>query len=257
MKNICIIPARMGSSRFPGKPLADAIGLPVIIHIAKRCMLNKNLDYVCVATCDQEIMQVCKKHSVPAVMTSVKHERCTDRVSEAIEQLDLGLASRDLVIMVQGDEILVTPEMLQLVIDDYKINQANATNLLSKIYEDVDHIDPNVVKVVASPSCNALYLSRAAIPSKYRDIQALAYQQTGVVGFAKEFLPTFSNLPQTPLEKIESIDMLRILEHGLQLRVVYTEKETVAVDVLQDLHRAIEILKTDPLVKKYYKEKYA
>jgi 3-deoxy-manno-octulosonate cytidylyltransferase (CMP-KDO synthetase) len=254
MKKICIIPARMGSSRFLGKPLADAIGLPVIIHIAKRCMLNKNLDYVYVATCDQEIMDACKKYSVPAVMTSIKHERCTDRVSEAIDQLDLYLTSRDLVLMVQGDEILVTPEMLQLVIDDYKINQANATNLLSKIYLDADHIDPNVVKVVSSPNGNALYLSRAAIPSKYRDGQAVAYQQTGVIGFAKDFLHTFSDLPQTPLEKIESIDMLRILEHGLQLRVVYTEKETVAVDVPQDLHRAIEILKTDPLIEKYYKE---
>lgn len=254
MKKICIIPARMGSSRFSGKPLADAIGLPVIIHIAKRCMLNKNLDYVYVATCDQEIMDACKKYSVPALMTSIKHERCTDRVSEAIDQLDLCLTSRDLVLMVQGDEILVTPEMLQLVIDDYKINQANATNLLSKIYLDADHIDPNVVKVVSSPNGNALYLSRAAIPSKYRDEQAVAYQQTGVIGFAKDFLHTFSNLPQTPLEKIESIDMLRILEHGLQLRVVYTEKETVAVDVPQDLHRAIEILKIDPLIEKYYKE---
>jgi len=251
MKKICIIPARLGSSRFPGKPLADACGLPVLIHIAKRCLLNENLDQVAVATCDVEIMNVCQDHGIQAIMTSADHERCTDRVSEAVEKLDISLKESDFILMVQGDEILVTPEMLDKVIEDYQSHQTPVVNLLSRIYTETDHIDPNVVKVVSSPDQRALYLSRAPIPSRYRDHEAPAYQQTGVIGFAKSFLSRFSQLPQTPLEKIESIDMLRILEHGLTLRVVYTEQETIAVDVPLDLERACIFLKTDALMRKY------
>ncbi|EKD45995.1 MAG: hypothetical protein ACD_69C00054G0001 [uncultured bacterium] len=241
----------MGSSRFPGKPLAVAMKLPVIVHVAKRCALSKNLDYVAVATCDQEIKQSCEQYGIPVVMTSITHERCTDRVSEAVKKLDIDLQSNDLVLMVQGDEILVTPEMLDVVILDYEQNQIPVTNLLSRIYKQQDYEDPNVVKVVSAPNQQALYFSRAPIPSTYRDKNAVIYQQTGVIGFSRLFLEEFSRLPQTTLEKIESIDMLRVLEHGLPLRVVYTECETVAVDVPSDLERANNILLNDQLVKQY------
>lgn len=251
MKKICIIPARMGSSRFPGKPLVHAMGIPVIIHVAKRCCLANNIDYVAVATCDQEIQQVCNQHNIQVIMTSDKHERCTERVSEAIEKLGFNLIDDDFVIMVQGDEILVTPDMIDLVIMNYKNNHAPVINLLSRIYSNKDHEDPNVVKVVASPDQRALYFSRAPIPSTYRDQQAIIYQQTGVIGFTKKFLKEFSDLPQTPLEKIESIDMLRVLEHDLPLRVVYTDQETVAIDMPYDLERVIKILESDKLIKQY------
>jgi 3-deoxy-manno-octulosonate cytidylyltransferase (CMP-KDO synthetase) len=251
MKKVCIIPARMGSSRFPGKPLAKALGMPVIIHIAKRCLLANNLDYVGVATCDEEIKVVCEQYNIPVLMTSASHERCTDRVSEAIEKLDFSLNDDDFVLMVQGDEILVTPDMINSVVNDYEKNCFPVVNLLSRIYSAQDHEDPNVVKVVSAPDQRALYFSRAPIPSTYRDKEALIYQQTGLIGFSKGFLKDFSNLPQTPLEKVESIDMLRVLEHGLPLRVVYTDIETVAIDVLADLVRATKILENDSFVKKY------
>lgn len=251
MKKICIIPARMGSSRFPGKPLAKALGLPVIVHIAKRCLLSMNLDYVGVATCDKEIQEVCGQYNIPVIITSDKHERCTDRVSEAIEKLSFSLSSKDFVLMVQGDEILVTPAMIDSVINDYSANHSPVVNLLSRIYAAQDHEDHNVVKVVAAPDQRALYFSRAPIPSTYRDKNALIYQQTGLIGFSKQFLKEFSDLPQTPLEKVESIDMLRVLEHGLPLRVVYSDTETVAIDVPSDLERAKKILESDSLVKKY------
>ncbi len=251
MKKICIIPARMGSSRFPGKPLAKALNIPVIIHIAKRCLLSANLDYVGVATCDEEIKVVCEQHNIPVIMTSDKHERCTDRVSEAIEKLDFKLSSGDFVLMVQGDEILVTPDMIDSVVSDYEKNCSPVVNLVSRIYTAQDHEDPNVVKVVSAPDQRALYFSRAPIPSTYRDKEALIYQQTGLIGFSKKFLKEFSDLPQTPLEKVESIDMLRVLEHGLPLKVVYTDTETVAIDVPSDLERAKKILESDSFVKKY------
>jgi len=251
MKKICIIPARMGSSRFPGKPLAKALDVPLIVHIAKRCALSTNLDYVAVATCDQEIQEVCVSYNIPVIMTSHTHERCTDRVSESINKLNLKLQDEDLILMVQGDEILVTPEMLDTVIKDYQQKKVPVINLLSKIYNPQDFEDPNVVKVVASPSQNALYFSRAPIPSTYRNQNVTIYQQTGVIGFSRLFLEEFSKLPQTPLEKVESIDMLRVLENGLPLRVVHTMHETVAVDTPYDLERASNILLTDELIKLY------
>lgn len=251
MKKIAVIPARMGSSRFPGKPLEKALGIPLVIHVAKRCLLSNNLDYVCVATCDKEIQDICDQYNIPSVMTSDQHERCTDRVSEALDNMGMDLREDDFVLMVQGDEILVTPDMIDAVVSDYQKNKTPVVNLLSRIYLVADHEDPNVVKVVTAPDQRALYLSRAPIPSTYREKDVPIYQQTGVIGFARKFLKEFSSLPQTPLEKVESIDMLRVLEHGLSLRTVITEKETVAVDVPTDLGRAADILKDDELVKRY------
>ncbi len=251
MKKICVIPARMGSSRFPGKPLALAHNIPLVIHVAKRCSMNKSFDRVVVATCDQEIVNACNKFKIESVMTSEQHERCTDRVSEAILNLKIYLDDHDFVLMVQGDEILVTPAMLQKVIDDYLQMRAPAINLLSSIKNMADYHDPNVVKVVANPLGNALYLSRAPIPSNYRTNDVGMFQQTGVIGFKASFLQQYSKMPQTSLEKTESIDMLRILEHGLILRVVYTDDETIAVDVPGDLERAIQVLAKDTLLEQY------
>jgi 3-deoxy-manno-octulosonate cytidylyltransferase (CMP-KDO synthetase) len=255
MKKICIIPARMGSSRFPGKPLKTALGIPLIIHVAKRCLLSNSLDYVAVATCDQEIKEVCDLHNINVIMTSHTHDRCTDRVSEAILKLPFTVTENDFIIMVQGDEILVNPEMLDKMISAYIETPFPVINLLSTIYQKEDLIDPNVVKVVKSLHDEALYFSRAPLPSDFRnnrfdEIQR-PYQQMGIIGFSKDFLRQFSALPQTPLEKIESIDMLRVLEHGLKIKVIVTDQETVAVDTESDLTRAEQILETDPLIKQY------
>lgn len=251
MRKVCIIPARMGSSRFPGKPLKNVCGIPLVIHIAKRCMLSGSLNSVSVATCDKEIGVACEKHKVPVIMTSTSHERCTDRVSEAIENLNANFSNDDLIIMVQGDEILVEPQMIDLVIEEYEKTRSPVINLLSKIYSPEDFVDPNVVKVVVSPENKALYFSRSPIPSNYRSNIVNSYQQTGVIAFSHEFLLNFSRLDQTPLEKFESIDMLRIIENGIPLKVVKIEKETIAVDVPQDLIRAEKVLLKDPLLKTY------
>ena len=246
MKKIGVIPARMGSSRFPGKPLVDVLGVPMVVHIARRCQ-GSLLDHVVVATCDAEIEMACQNAGIPCVMTDVSHERCTDRVSEAIEKMGMVLQDQDLVLMIQGDEIFVDAEMIARVIAVYKEKKPHAVNLLSRIRSVQDHEDPNVVKVVFSPDGQALYLSRAPIPSRYRAEDAPLYQQTGLIGFSRKFLRTFHGLPQTPLEKIESIDMLRLLEHHIPLDIVCIEKETIAVDVPGDLARALKILKQEIL----------
>lgn len=251
MKKICIIPARMAASRLPGKPLANINGLPLIIHIAKRCLLTKNIDYLAVATCDEEIISTCKEYGINSIMTSNSHERCTDRVSEAVSKLDFEVKNDDLVVMVQGDEILVTPELIKSIIVDYTNNKAPVTNLVSKIYQESDHIDPNVVKVVFDPNNQALYFSRAPIPSTFKSSCQNLYQQTGIIGFSREFLDHFNELPQTYLEKIESIDMLRVLENRLPLRVVCTDDFNLGVDTPADLERAAKLLEKDILTKEY------
>jgi 3-deoxy-manno-octulosonate cytidylyltransferase (CMP-KDO synthetase) len=248
---VCIIPARMGSSRFPGKPLENLLGLPLILHIYERCMMYDGFDRVVVATCDEVIHQAVIAHGGESVMTSNTHERCTDRTEEAIANLVLGLADDDFVMMVQGDEVLVSPDMLREMTDIFHRDRPQAVNLVSRMYREEDHDDPNTVKVVSAPSGKALYFSRAPIPSRARAGTVPMYQQTGIIGFSAAFLHKFSLLEPTPLEIIESVDMMRVIEHGLEIQLVKTDTETVGVDTPADLARAEEILKNDPFTATY------
>lgn len=248
---VCIIPARMASSRFPGKPLAPLLGLPLVLHVWHRCRLCSGFERVVIATCDREIFDVAHAARAEAVMTAPTHERATDRTEEAIARLDIALAGDDLVVMVQGDEALMSPAMARAVIEAYKASNAPVVNLASRIYRPEDHDDPNTVKVVAAPDGRALYFSRAPIPSRARARDVPMYQQTGVIGFSKEFLHRFSALPQTPLERIESVDMMRVIEHGLPIQLVLTDVETIGVDTPADHARAETLLAADPVTRLY------
>jgi 3-deoxy-manno-octulosonate cytidylyltransferase (CMP-KDO synthetase) len=249
----CIIPARMGSSRFPGKPLKKILGLSLIEHIAHRCSLYKGFERVVVATCDDEIRTAVEASGFEAVMTSDQHDRCTSRVEEAIKNMKLDLADDDIVLMVQGDEILLSLDMIQNVVDTQQRSGNVVVNLASKLSRLEDHDDPNTVKVVAGPDGRALYFSRAPIPSRARSNQVPMYQQTGVIGFHYEFLKRFSTLQQTPLEIIESVDMMRVIEHGFSLNMVFTDTETIGVDTPADLKRAESKLQEDPTTQLYLK----
>jgi 3-deoxy-manno-octulosonate cytidylyltransferase (CMP-KDO synthetase) len=241
----------MASSRFPGKPLECMLGMPLILHVMYRCALEDHFDDVIVATCDREIMECVENANGVAVMTASTHERCTDRVFEAIEAYPTKLKKNDLVIMVQGDEVLVNPDMLKSMINIYESSQVSVINLISRIYREEDHDDVNVVKVVTDLNERITYLSRAAIPSRSRNSNAPMYQQTGVIAYSSRFLNEFSKLKQTPLEIIESIDMLRLIENGISLRSLRTELETISVDTKNDLIRAEKALINDVWTKKY------
>ena len=253
-RTVCIIPARMDSSRFPGKPLANLLGMPLVLHVWHRCRLCTAFERVVVATCDDEIRIAVEDAGGEAVMTADTHERATDRTREAVANCGLGLADDDLVIMVQGDEVLMAPEMAEAIHTAYGQSRAPALNLGSRLTRTEDIDDPNVVKAVAAPDGRVLYLSRAAIPSRTRGVDIPYYQQTGIMGFSAAFLNRFGDLPQTPLEIAESVDMLRVLEHGLVLQLVHTEAETIGVDTPADLVRAEKILATDPLTALYSAE---
>jgi 3-deoxy-manno-octulosonate cytidylyltransferase (CMP-KDO synthetase) len=248
---ICIIPARMASSRFPGKPLATIVGLPMILHVLERCRRADGLGRVVVATCDREIFDAVKAYGGEAVMTADTHPGCVDRTEEAIEILAPGISPDALVLMVQGDEILVTPEMVTRVVSRYRDRPAPVVNLASRIAATDDHDDPNRVKVVCAPDGRALCFSRAPIPSRFRSDDVPMYQQTGVIGFSAGFLKTFGQLARTPLEMAEQIDMMRTLEHGFEVQMIFTDDVTFGVDTPADLARAESVLADDPITQGY------
>ena len=251
IKPVCVIPARMGSSRYPGKPLEPLLGLALVLHVYERCRLYPEFSEVVIATSDEEIKVAAERHGTMVVMTADSHERCTDRVQEAVEARYPDMADDAVVVMVQGDEVLVSPKMIADVVDAQAKTGAPVVNLGSCLRRAEDHDDPNTVKVVAAPDGRALCFSRAPIPSRSRSKDVPMYQQTGVMAFTFDFLKRFSSLPQTPLEIIEAIDMLRVLEHNMDLYMAFTETETLGVDTPADLARGEQLLRYEPLTRQY------
>lgn len=160
MDVVAVIPARMASSRFPGKPLAPLQGLPMIEHVFRRVKLCSRLDDVYVATCDEEIRALAEGFGAKVIMTSAAHERATDRVAEATEHF-----AADIIVMVQGDEPMITPEMIQTALEPFRSDSSvSCVNLVHRITSQQEFIDPNTIKVVADLNGNALYFSRSPIP---------------------------------------------------------------------------------------------
>ena len=251
MKIVAIIPARMGSSRFPGKPLSRILGLSMIEHVYRRTEMSSILDSVFVATCDQEICDAVENFGGNVIMTASTHQRASDRVAEAAEDLNA-----DIIIMVQGDEPMTTPQMIDMAVapmlDDL---QVQCVNLTAKIKTEEEYQDPNTIKVVMDLEGNALYFSREPIPTrhllKFEDLPV--YKQVCVIPFRHDMLKTYATLEPTPLEQAESIDMLRLLEHGYKVRMVETNFDIHAVDTPEDLYLVETLMQDDPLVEYYMK----
>ncbi|AXR61703.1 3-deoxy-manno-octulosonate cytidylyltransferase [Leptospira mayottensis] len=249
MKTIAILPARMASSRFPDKPLAKISGLEMIEHVRRRVEMSSSVDEVVVATCDEVIKQRVESFGGKAVMTSDVHRGCIDRVAEAALYV-----KGDIVIVVQGDEPLILPAMLDdLVKPMLNDSSIYCTNLVTKIVDEEEFQSPNVPKVVVDKNWDLLYASREPIPSrkKYSNEDYLKLKQLGVIAFRNDFLQTFAALAPTPLEVIESVDMNRAIEHGYKVRMVLTEGVMIGVDVPGDVSRVESVFKTDSLLSKY------
>lgn len=254
MNIIGIIPSRMASSRFPGKAMAKILGMPMIGRVylkSKMCSLLKN---VYVATCDEEIANYIRAASGEVIMTSKSHERATDRTAEALIKIEDKLGERvDIAIMIQGDEPMVHPEMLEKAIRPMmEENDIQVVNLMSPIKSIEEENDLNIIKVVTDINGFALYFSREPIPTLKRGLrQAPMYKQVCIMPFRRDFLIRFSRLSPTPLEQAESVDMLRVLEHGYKVKMVLSEFETYSVDTITDLKRVERLLENDLLVKRF------
>ena len=238
-----VIPARMDSSRYPGKPLAPILGLPMVEHVRRRALLAQGIDLVAVATCDESIKQAVEAFGGRAVMTRNTHERCTDRVGEAMERLP-----GEIVAMVQGDEPLLIPEAVSQVVkpllDDPELQ---VVNLLSPLDSAADYANPNIVKAVCDLSGNVIYLTRSPVPHFRQPIVVPVFRQTGIMAFRAGFLPRFSALPETALEKAESVDMLRVIEHGIRIKGVVVDYVTLGVDQPGDVQLIEAVLSKDPV----------
>jgi 3-deoxy-manno-octulosonate cytidylyltransferase (CMP-KDO synthetase) len=249
MKIVAVLPARMGSTRFPGKPLAKILGRPMIEHCYRRVCAAKSLSEVIVATCDQEICDSVKSFGGQAIMTSPQHQRASDRVAEVAEKLDA-----DLIVMVQGDEPMVTPAMIEAAIQPFKQDKdLQCVNLTQKIKTEEEFQDPNTIKVVMDSHWIALYFSREPIPT-CRILpfdRIIAYKQVCIIPFRRDILLQYTRLEPTPLEIAESVDMMRLVEHGFKVQMVETTESTHSVDTLEDLQVVEALLREDPLFHLY------
>lgn len=249
MKTVAIIPARMGSSRFPGKPLTPVLGKPMIEHVYRRVSLCEQLDATIVATCDDEIRQAAENFGATVIMTSDSHERASDRVAEAAAGLDA-----DIVVMVQGDEPVIYPDMIEAAIAPMlRGDDVGCVNLSRRLDARDDYENPDTIKVVTDVHGNAMYMTRAPVPTLTRTglADTLAQKQVCVIVFTQSELELYTRLAPTPLEQYESVDMLRLLEHGRAVRMVPTERDTMAIDRPEDVARVEAILRHDELAQRY------
>jgi 3-deoxy-manno-octulosonate cytidylyltransferase (CMP-KDO synthetase) len=233
-----IIPARINSSRFPNKVLAEIGGLPMVIRTAKAV---EKIDRVAIATDAQEVIEVAKHYGIEAVMTSVEHNSGTDRIFEAAQKL--GLADDEVIINVQGDEPFIEEEVVSAVFDLTLKNRNNTKIMMNSCYklmQSPEADDPNIVKVVTSADNLALYFSRAKIPFP-RDHHFNNYKgHLGIYGFTKKSLETFCNLNPAPLEEIEKLEQLRALYHGYAISMVEVKTKSFGIDTVEDLENALK-----------------
>ena len=226
----------------------------MVEHVYQRSLMSKSLNEVYVATCDFEIKEAVESFGGKVVMTKDTHERASDRVAEAMVKLEAEMNEKiDIVVMIQGDEPMVFPEMIDDAIGPLLSDQSiMVTNLMSPIKTREEHEDPNEVKVVVDKDDFALYFSREPIPSWKKGAKEVPmYKQVCIIPFRRDFLIKFNELPQTSLEIVESVDMLRVLEHGYQVKMVLSEHETYSVDTLEDLKRVESVMINDTLMQGY------
>ncbi|OFX58692.1 MAG: 3-deoxy-manno-octulosonate cytidylyltransferase [Bacteroidetes bacterium GWA2_30_7] len=241
MKTIGIIPARYASTRFPGKPLVEIKGKPMIQHVYEQA--SKALDYVYVATDDSRIENVVKKFNGKVVLTSENHQSGTDRCAEAISIIEKSLKIKfDVVLCIQGDEPFIQPEQLKLLSDAFKIDNVQIATLIKPTNSEEEINNPNIVKVIIDKNKDAIYFSRNPIPylrNKDSKCQTLYFKHIGIYAYRTNILAEITKLPQGMLEIAESLEQLRWIENGYKIYIQITEFETIAIDSPEDLKKII------------------
>ena len=240
MKFQVVIPARYASSRFPGKPLADLGGKPMVVRVCERAA-QSGAAAVHVATDDERIAQAVRAHGHQALMTRADHSSGTDRLAEAA--MLLGLRDDDIVVNVQGDEPLISPRLIAQVaatLADH--SDASVSTACHPIHEEAALANPNVVKVVIDAKGYALYFSRSRIPYP-READAGCYRHAGIYAYRAAFLNRYAQLEPAPLEKAEALEQLRVLWHGYRIAVAVSEAEIPpGVDTPGDLEAVRRML---------------
>ncbi|MCF6297874.1 MAG: 3-deoxy-manno-octulosonate cytidylyltransferase [Flavobacteriaceae bacterium] len=242
MKIIAMIPARYGATRFPGKLMADLSGKPVIVRTYEATVATKLFDAVYVVTDSETIKEEIERYGGNAIMSIKEHECGTDRIAEAVENMDI-----DVVVNVQGDEPFVKKKSLKKVIDvfyDKDAAQIDLASLMQEITDWKDIADPNYVKVIVDQNDYALYFSRSPIPyPRDKDADVRYFGHIGVYAFRKQAILDFYNLPMLPLEATEKVEGIRFLEYGKKIKMVEIDFMGIGIDTPEDLKKANNFLK--------------
>ena len=238
MKIVAIIPARYASTRFPGKPLADLNGKPLILHVYEAVLKTELFDDVIVATDEVIIFDTIRRFGGRVMKTLSTHKSGTDRIEEVCRKILC-----DVVVNVQGDEPFINKKTLQSLIAAFNDTTVQVASLCTPIKEEEELHNPNTVKVVTDLNNNALYFSRATIPFNRDDTKNVEYlKHIGVYAYRKNILMKFPKLPASNYENIEKLEQLRFLENGIQIKMIKTDYEGFGIDTPQDLEKAKFIL---------------
>jgi len=244
-----VIPARLNSSRLPRKVLLDLHGKTVVQRVYEKCIQAKNIDEVYIATDSLEVKESCELFTKNIIMTSETHESGTDRIAQAIENIDC-----DVIINVQGDEPFIDIKLIEELANSFD-DETKMVSAMHKIKLVEDLKNPNVVKVNVDKNLNALYFSRSIIPHHRDDWDSLLnhhvtipeplrfYRHLGVYGYTKEFIKTYSNMEVSYLERLEKLEQLRVLENGYKIKMIETDYNSIGIDTKEDYEKALELLK--------------
>lgn len=243
MKIIGVIPARYKSSRFPGKPLADICGKPMIWWVYTQCIKVKEFDQVYVATDDERIREACEANNINVVMTSDRHLTGTDRVGEVARKI-----KADLYVNIQGDEPLIEPENIRkAILPFFEDDSLLVSNLMTQIIDPVDVVNFTVPKVITNRENEGVYLTRSAAPYPKGAIDYSYYKQVCVYGFRLEALKFYCEYGEKygkgKIEAIEDIEILRFIENKYRVKFIEVDSDTVAVDTLNDLKKVNKMVK--------------
>ena len=245
MKKVIVIPARLDSSRLPKKILLDLKGKTVIQRVYEQCLQVKNIDAVYIATDSEEIKEVCQAFTKNVIITKSTHQSGTDRIGEAVENIDC-----DVVINVQGDEPFIDPKLIEELVSSFENTETPMASAMSRIYDFKDLKNSNVVKVTVDKLSNALYFSRSPIPFPRDNNEVFEsnlvlknytfYRHIGLYGYRKDFLLRYIKMNQSYLEKVEKLEQLRVLENGFKIKMIETESSVIGIDTLEDYKEALK-----------------
>lgn len=239
MKVLAIIPARYGSSRFPGKPLSDICGKPMIWWVYNQVLKAKKITDVIVATDDTRIKTTCEQFGIKCIMTSSNHKTSTERLNEVAQSIPA-----DLYIAVNGDEPLIDPDIIDSIVpSSMPDSDFYVSNLMTPIDNPVEALDSSNIKIVTDEDDYALLYSRNMIPYPKSSLEYEFYKHVGVILYTKSALEFFANTPKGKLEKIEDINELRFLEHGKKIKMVKVIAHSLSVDTPMDLEHIRTIIK--------------
>ena len=242
MSAVVVIPTRWGSTRFPGKAITDIAGKPMLVHVIDQVRKAQQIERIIVATDDERIAQVATAHQTDVVMTRSDHPSGTDRIAEALEDVQA-----DHIINVQGDEPLINPALIDQLAEALHDARWDMVTAATPIHNQADVDDPSVVKTVFDQSQAALYFSRAPIPHQREahetdSLEGIYWQHIGLYGYQRTFLDKLVKTPPCALEQLEKLEQLRALHLGGRIKIIPTDELSIGVDTPEDVVKAIHLL---------------